>query len=119
MRTDTGTCAGEQWTGLITTRLMTLYQRVYESVHVKGGGAKTGSTKLAYVRSEHEAILGWVRPLPLATSSHAAQATSSFELCITISPVLPKNIAVSIARAVSRWVKKEEGNLFLVGAPVF
>lgn len=47
------------------------------------------------------------------------QITQPFELCIALSPRLPKAAAVGAANAVARWVKKEESRLFLRDAPVF
>ena len=45
--------------------------------------------------------------------------TQQFELYIALSPRLPKSAAIGTANAVTRWVKKEEGRLFLKDAPVF
>jgi hypothetical protein len=47
------------------------------------------------------------------------QITQPFELYIALSPLLPKSAAVGAANAVARWVKREEGRLFLRDAPVF
>jgi len=45
-----------------------------------------------------------------------SQTTSSFELYLAVSPLLPKNAVVSAARAVTRWIKKNEASLFLTSA---
>lgn len=45
--------------------------------------------------------------------------TQPFEMYIALSPRLPKSAVIGAANAVSRWVKKEEGRLFLKDAPVF
>ncbi|KAM0791330.1 hypothetical protein ACM66B_005800 [Microbotryomycetes sp. NB124-2] len=88
-------------------RLVTLYQNVHEVIHPRSthatGNANSVPAKLAYIRTEHEAILGW--------------ATSKFELYVAVSPLLPKTAVVSVARAVTRWIKPEEH--FLMSAPSF
>ncbi|KAK4056699.1 Vacuolar fusion protein mon1 [Microbotryomycetes sp. JL221] len=88
-------------------RLITLYQRVHEIVHPRpahaGPSTSHGPAKLAYLRTDHEAVLGWM--------------TSKFELYVAVSPLLPKTAVVSVARAVSRWIKPEEH--FLLSAPSF
>ncbi|GAA5970190.1 hypothetical protein JCM21900_005873 [Sporobolomyces salmonicolor] len=89
-------------------RLVTLYQTVYETLHSRpaqsGSGARDPA-QVQYVRTEHEAVLGW--------------ATTQFELYVTTSPLLPHLAVVSAARAVSQWVKKEEDRLFLTSSPSF
>jgi hypothetical protein len=47
------------------------------------------------------------------------QITQLFEVYIALSPLLPKSAAVGAANAVAKWVKREEGRLFLKDAPVF
>ncbi|KAK4054502.1 Vacuolar fusion protein mon1 [Microbotryomycetes sp. JL201] len=88
-------------------RLITLYQIVHESLHPRPSYISSLPNhipaKLAYVRTEHEAVLGW--------------ATSKFELYVAVSPLLPKTAVVSVARAVTRWIKPEEH--FLISAPSF
>ncbi|KAG9019740.1 Vacuolar fusion protein mon1 [Tulasnella sp. 427] len=85
-------------------RLITLYQIVHDAVHARSG-QPGGPLKLYFVKTEKECMLGWV--------------TTPFELFITTSPKLPKSAVVSAANAVSRWVKKHEGELVLRDAPVF
>lgn len=54
--------------------LITLYQRLYESLHTKSSQVSTSKkhAKQVYIRTEHEAILGWVRPLlPLSLPTDA------------------------------------------------
>jgi hypothetical protein len=67
--------------------------------------------------------MGWVRGVSLQSSSYDLirdrQITQPFELYVALSPRLPKSAAVGAANAVARWVKKEEGRLFLRDAPVF
>ncbi|ORY89278.1 vacuolar fusion protein MON1, partial [Leucosporidium creatinivorum] len=89
-------------------RLLTLYQKIHEVIHLRpttsaSGGAARPPAKLVYLRTEHEAVLGWT--------------TSKFELYLAVSPLLPKTAVVSAARAVTRWIKPEE--LFLTSAPTF
>jgi len=84
-------------------RLITLYQTLHDAIHAKSG--QEGTLKLQYIRTEKESVMGWI--------------TQPFELYIAISPRLPKTAAVGAANAVARWVKKEEGRLFLRDAPVF
>lgn len=45
--------------------LLTLYQRIHEAIHLRpttsaSGGAARPPAKLVYLRTEHEAVLGWV-----------------------------------------------------------
>jgi hypothetical protein len=47
------------------------------------------------------------------------QITQPFELYVVLSPRLPKAAVINAANAVTRWVKKEESQLFLRDAPVF
>ncbi|SCV72231.1 BQ2448_4925 [Microbotryum intermedium] len=93
---------------LFLRRLITLYQRLYDALHVRpayAGGVNRPPAKLMYLRTEYEAVLGWT--------------TSSFELYLAVSPLLPKTASVSAARAVIKWVKGEENRLFLTSAPSF
>ncbi|KAG2037788.1 DUF254-domain-containing protein [Suillus americanus] len=84
-------------------RIVTLYQIVHDAIHAKSG--QTGSLKLQYIRTEKEIVMGWI--------------TQPFELYVVLSPRLPKAAVINAANAVTRWVKKEEGQLFLRDAPVF
>jgi len=84
-------------------RLITLYQTLHDAIHAKSG--QEGPLKLQYIRTEKESVMGWI--------------TQPFELYIALSPRLPKTAAVGAANAVARWVKREEGKLFLRDAPVF
>ncbi|KAH8825219.1 trafficking protein Mon1-domain-containing protein [Flagelloscypha sp. PMI_526] len=84
-------------------RLITLYQVIHDAIHAKSGQAEP--LKLQYIRTEKESVMGWI--------------TQPFELYIAISPRLPKSAVVGAANSVARWVKKEEGRLFLKDAPVF
>ncbi|KAF5382550.1 hypothetical protein D9615_002841 [Tricholomella constricta] len=82
-------------------RLITLYQTLHDAIHAKSG--QEGTLKLQYIRTEKESVMGWI--------------TQPFEVYIALSPRLPKTAAVGAANAVARWVKKEEGRLFLRDAP--
>ncbi|KAG1772371.1 DUF254-domain-containing protein [Suillus occidentalis] len=84
-------------------RIVTLYQTVHDAIHAKSG--QTGNLKLQYIRTEKEIVLGWI--------------TQPFELYVVLSPRLPKTAVINAANAVTRWVKKQEGQLFLRDAPVF
>ncbi|KIJ62584.1 hypothetical protein HYDPIDRAFT_176402 [Hydnomerulius pinastri MD-312] len=84
-------------------RIITMYQTVYDAIHAKSG--QTGTLKLQYIRTEKEIVMGWI--------------TQPFELYIALSPRLPKTAVINAANAVTRWVKREEGHLFLRDAPVF
>ncbi|KAG1855796.1 vacuolar fusion protein MON1 [Suillus tomentosus] len=84
-------------------RIVTLYQIVHGAIHAKSG--QTGNLKLQYIRTEKEIVMGWI--------------TQPFELYVVLSPRLPKAAVINAANAVTRWVKKEEGQLFLRDAPVF
>ncbi|EIN12968.1 DUF254-domain-containing protein, partial [Punctularia strigosozonata HHB-11173 SS5] len=84
-------------------RLVTLYQAVHDNIHAKSG--QKGQLKLQYLLTEKESIMGWI--------------TQPFELYIAMSPLVPKSAVINAANAVARWVKREEGKLFLRNAPVF
>ncbi|KAG1745888.1 DUF254-domain-containing protein [Suillus paluster] len=84
-------------------RIVTLYQIIHDAIHAKSG--QTGNLKLQYIRTEKEIVMGWI--------------TQPFELYVVLSPRLPKSAVINAANAVTRWVKKEEGQLFLRDAPVF
>ncbi|SCZ88089.1 BZ3500_MvSof-1268-A1-R1_Chr2-1g04181 [Microbotryum saponariae] len=123
---------GEYETSRNRVRLITLYQRLYEALHVRpayAGGVHRPPAKLMYLRTEHEAVLGWVsrwwgptfssHNSFLTRASFLPQTTSSFELYLAVSPLLPKTAVVSAARAVIKWIKAEENRLFLTSAPSF
>ena len=58
--------------------------------------------------------------ISLGVHSHIdMQITQPFEMYIAVSQGLPKTAVISAANAVARWVKKEEGRLFLRDAPIF
>ncbi|KAK2465184.1 hypothetical protein APHAL10511_002538 [Amanita phalloides] len=84
-------------------RLITLYQTLHDAIHAKSG--QEGTLKLQYLRTEKESLLGWI--------------TQPFEIYLSLSQWLPKTAVINAANAVARWVKKEEGRLFLYDAPVF
>ncbi|KAF9221613.1 DUF254-domain-containing protein [Gyrodon lividus] len=84
-------------------RVITLYQTVYDAIHAKSG--QSGPLKLQCIRTEREIVMGWI--------------TQPFELYVVLSPRLPKTAVINAANAVTRWVKREEGQLFLRDAPVF
>ncbi|EPQ54568.1 DUF254-domain-containing protein [Gloeophyllum trabeum ATCC 11539] len=84
-------------------RLITLYQTLHDAIHARSGQA--GSLKLQYIKTQKESVMGWI--------------TQPFELYVALSSRLPKSAVVGAANAVARWVKKEEGRLFLTNAPVF
>ncbi|KAH7908830.1 DUF254-domain-containing protein [Hygrophoropsis aurantiaca] len=84
-------------------RVITLYQTLHDAIHAKSGQDST--LKLQYIQTEKEITMGWL--------------TQPFELYIAFSPRLPKSAVIGAANAVVRWVKKEEGQLFLRDAPVF
>ncbi|KAH9049918.1 trafficking protein Mon1-domain-containing protein [Lactarius hengduanensis] len=84
-------------------RLITLYQTLHDGIHAKSG--QDFPLKLQYIRTEKEAVMGWI--------------TQPFEMYVTVSHGLPKSAVINAANAVARWVKKEEGKLFLRDAPIF
>ncbi|KAH7341019.1 trafficking protein Mon1-domain-containing protein [Rhizoctonia solani] len=85
-------------------RLITLYQTIHDALHAKSGQVE-GPAKLQLIRTDTECVMGWI--------------TQPFELYLAVEPTLPKNAIVGAANAVARWIKKEEGKLFLRDAPVF
>ncbi|GAA5845470.1 hypothetical protein JCM11251_003394 [Rhodosporidiobolus azoricus] len=89
-------------------RLITLYQTVHDVLHPRpavAGSVARQPAQVQYVRTEFEAVLGWITP--------------TFELYVCTSPLLPHSAVVSAARSVSKWVAREEERLFLMGAPTF
>ncbi|EUC61720.1 trafficking protein MON1 [Rhizoctonia solani AG-3 Rhs1AP] len=85
-------------------RLITLYQTIHDALHAKSGQIE-GPAKLQLIRTDTECVMGWI--------------TQPFELYLAVEPTLPKNAIVGAANAIARWIKKEEGKLFLRDAPVF
>ncbi|KAG8746378.1 Vacuolar fusion protein mon1 [Ceratobasidium sp. 428] len=85
-------------------RLVTLYQTIHDALHAKSG-QQSGSIKLQLIKTDTECVMGWI--------------TQPFEIYVAVEPQLPKNAVVGAANAIARWVKKEEGRLFLRDAPVF
>ncbi|KAF8339621.1 trafficking protein Mon1-domain-containing protein [Cantharellus anzutake] len=86
-------------------RLITLYQKVHDALWARSGQAH-GLLKLQLLRTNKEVVMGWV--------------TQQFEVIVTLVPAdVPKALVVSAANGVTRWVKKEEGKLFIRDAPVF
>ncbi|CAE6516779.1 unnamed protein product [Rhizoctonia solani] len=85
-------------------RLITLYQTIHDALHAKSGQVE-GPAKLQLIRTDTECVMGWI--------------TQPFELYLAVEPTLPKNAIVGAANAIARWIKKEEGKLFLRDAPVF
>lgn len=51
--------------------------------------------------------------------AHESQITQPFELYVSVDSHLPKSSAVGAANAVARWVRGQEGRMFLREAPVF
>lgn len=84
-------------------RLVTLYQKLHDAIHARSGQGET--LKLQYIKTEKESVMGWI--------------TQPFELYIALSPLLPKTAVINAANSVTRWIKREEGKLFLKDAPVF
>ncbi|KAG8747606.1 Vacuolar fusion protein mon1 [Ceratobasidium sp. 414] len=94
-----------QWDPTINQpRLVTLYQTIHDALHAKSG-QQSGPTKLQLIKTDTECVMGWI--------------TQPFEIYVAVEPQLPKNAIVGAANAIARWVKKEEGKLFLRDAPVF
>lgn len=46
------------------TRLLTLYQTLFDAIHAKSGQERT--LKLQYVRTSQESVMGWVCPILLS-----------------------------------------------------
>ncbi|ELU44932.1 Mon1 domain-containing protein [Rhizoctonia solani AG-1 IA] len=79
-------------------RLITLYQTIHDALHAKSGQVE-GPAKLQLIRTDTECVMGWV------------------SITLPVEPTMPKNAIVGAANAIARWVKKEEGKLFLRDAP--
>ncbi|BGP11298.1 Vacuolar fusion protein mon1 [Rhodotorula toruloides] len=89
-------------------RLITLYQHLHTALHPRPAAAGAPSRQAAqvqYLRTEHEAVLGWI--------------TSSFELYLATAPLLPHSAVVNAARSISKFVAGKENELFLSNAPSF
>ncbi|KLO16737.1 DUF254-domain-containing protein [Schizopora paradoxa] len=97
---------GDDYVGLAARRrVITLYQTIHDAIHAKSGQGAKEALKLQYIKTDKDCVMGWI--------------TQPFELYISVSPDLPKSSIVDIANTVARWVKREEGRLFLRDAPVF
>lgn len=112
---------------------MTLYQRLHAALHPRTSAATVGGREgggggasVQYLRTSHEAVLGWVsRSLSRANNKKPPQTdarvrfhqkmTNDFELYVSTSPLLPPAAMVKCARRVSEWVKRDEARLFLSG----
>ncbi|CAE6451580.1 unnamed protein product [Rhizoctonia solani] len=94
----------DQSTSVCVFLLITLYQTIHDALHAKSGQIE-GPAKLQLIRTDTECVMGWI--------------TQPFELYLAVEPTLAKNAIVGAANAIARWIKKEEGKLFLRDAPVF
>ena len=61
--------------------------------------------KMQLVKTEHEQVLGWI--------------TSPFELYLCVNPQLSKTAIVAVANGLTKWIKANERDLFLVNAGSF
>ncbi|TKY85517.1 hypothetical protein EX895_005679 [Sporisorium graminicola] len=61
--------------------------------------------KMQLVKTEHEQVLGWI--------------TSPFELYLCVNAQLSKSAIVAIANGLTKWIKANERDLFLVNAGSF
>ncbi|SNX87250.1 related to MON1 - required for fusion of cvt-vesicles and autophagosomes with the vacuole [Melanopsichium pennsylvanicum] len=61
--------------------------------------------KMQLVKTEHEQVLGWI--------------TSPFELYLCVNPQVSKSAVVAIANGLTKWIKTNEKDLFLVNAGSF
>lgn len=61
--------------------------------------------KMQLVKTEHEQVLGWI--------------TSPFELYLCVNPQVSKSAIVAIANGLTKWIKVNEKDLFLVNAGSF
>ncbi|GAA94554.1 hypothetical protein E5Q_01206 [Mixia osmundae IAM 14324] len=88
-------------------RLIRLYQETYDRMHLRKPATDHGKqpARLIYLLTEEEAVLGW--------------STSTFEMYVAISPLLPKTAVVAVAHSVSKWIDKHVDSLFLTAAPSF
>ena len=57
------------------------------------------------VKTEHEQVLGWI--------------TSPFELYLCVNPQVSKSAIVAIANGLTKWIKTNERDLFLINAGSF
>lgn len=61
--------------------------------------------KMQLVRTEEEQVLGWI--------------TSPFEVYLCVNPNLSKSAIVAVANGLTKWIKANERDLFLVNAGSF
>lgn len=61
--------------------------------------------KMQLVKTTHEQVLGWI--------------TAPFELYLCVNPQLSKSAIVAIANKLTKWIKSNERDLFLVNAGSF
>jgi hypothetical protein len=94
---------------------------MHDRIHAKSG--QDLPLKLQYIRTEKEAVMGWVCLGPLLAwevcSLQNLQITQPFEMYIAVSQGLPKSAVISAANAVARWVKKGRRKTFLEGRAYF
>lgn len=112
--------------------LTTLYQKIYDLLHSKPPASGQGRqpAKLVYLQTADEGVLGYVRPTRIRQTPKSTpilisvleslrQSTSTFELYLALSPIMPKTAVISVAHGVLRWIQSREKELFLVSAPSF
>ncbi|KNC55853.1 vacuolar fusion protein MON1 A [Thecamonas trahens ATCC 50062] len=87
-------------TGGEQRRLLRVYQDVIEKVHTVAN-----DVKIYYQVSQSETLLAWV--------------TSSFELYVVFGPLVPKKLAIASCNKLLRWIKSQEGTLFILNSPVW
>lgn len=61
--------------------------------------------KMQLVKTQHEQVLGWI--------------TAPFELYLCVNPSLSKTSIVAVANGLTKWIKHNEKDLFLVNAGSF
>jgi len=81
-------------------RLFRIYQRVHKKVH-----KFKKPHKVYYQVCQSETVVGWV--------------TTGFELYATFGPLESKSTCIKACNEILRWIKIEEGSLFILNSPIW
>ncbi|KAJ3109401.1 Vacuolar fusion protein mon1b [Phlyctochytrium planicorne] len=81
-------------------RLMSQYQYSHSKLE-----QVEGNVKLIFQTTQHETVVGW--------------SSNSYEFLTSFSPLVGKDVVSSSLTSLQKWVKANEGEIFVVAVPVF
>lgn len=106
--------------------LIAQYLHVREALHNSAGRTRgDGPSKLIYVVTQDEAVLGLVSfqdfrgKRTWADLAPEQQSTTSYELYVCLPSQTRKVIATEAAQALARWIRKHERRIFLTSSSSF